>query len=84
MQNLLDMHMHQMQIRGMTLDDYLTKNGITTNKAAVALGKDASLLSRYRNRKVTPSPPMIAKIVEWSGENITPRELLALPAEAAA
>jgi transcriptional regulator with XRE-family HTH domain len=77
MQNLLDMHMHQMQSEGMTLDDYLSKNGISTNKAAIALGKDASLLSRYRNRKVTPSPPMIAKIVEWSGGNITPRDLLA-------
>lgn len=77
MQKLLDMHMHQMQITPMTLNDYLLKNQISTNKAAIALGKDASLLSRYRRRKVTPSPPMIAKIVEWSGGNITPRDLLA-------
>ena len=84
MQNLLDMHMHQMQSAGMTLDDYLRKNGMTTNKAAIALSKDASLLSRYRRRLVTPSPPMIAKIVEWSGGNITPRDLLAQPETAAA
>lgn len=77
MQNLLDMHMHQMQIAGMTLDDYLLKNTISTKQAAIALSKDASLLSRYRRRLVTPSPPMIAKIVEWSGGNITPRDLLA-------
>lgn len=84
MQNLLDMHMHQMQIAGMTLDDYLRKNTITTKNAAIALGKDASLLSRYRRRLVTPSPPMIAKIVEWSGENITPRDLLAVQQAVAA
>lgn len=81
MQNLLDMHMHHMQIAVMTFDQFLTAKKITDAEAASHLGRDITLIGRYRRRVVTPSPRVIADIVEWSKDKITPRELLAAEAE---
>lgn len=68
----------------MTLDQFLTGRGISDAEAAERLGRDLTLIGRYRRRLVTPSPAIIADIVEWSDGAITPRELLAEPKEAAA
>jgi hypothetical protein len=84
MQNLLDMHMHHMQIGAiMTFDQFLTTNKITDTVAAEKLGRDLTLIGRYRRRSVTPSPHVIADIVEWSKGKVTPRELLAVQPEVA-
>jgi len=83
MQNLLDMHMHQMQIVAMTFDQFLTNTKTTNAKAAAKLGRDETLIGRYRRRVVTPSPEIIADIVEWSKGKVSPRELLALQRETA-
>lgn len=77
MQNVLDMHMHHMHVGGMTLDQFLTAKSISDADAAAKLGRDVTLIGRYRRRMVTPSPPVIADIVDWSKGKITPRELLA-------
>jgi hypothetical protein len=84
MQIVLDMHMHHMHFPGMTLDQFLTDRGISDAAAAERLGRDLTLIGRYRRRSVTPSPTVIADIVDWSEGAITPRELLATPKEAAA
>lgn len=84
MQNLLDMHMHLMQILDMTFHEFLTVNKISNAAAAERLGRDVTLIGRYRARAVTPSPQIIADIVEWSKGRVTPRELLAEPKEAVA
>lgn len=84
MQIVLDMHMHHMQFFGMTLDQFLTARGISDAAAAERLGRDLTLIGRYRRRSVTPSPVVIADIVDWSEGAITPRELLAVPKEEAA
>ena len=68
----------------MTLDQFLTTNSISDTEAAERLGRDLTLIGRYRRRSVTPSPTVIADIVEWSYGAITPRELLAAPKKAAA
>lgn len=68
----------------MTLDQFLTSQDISDAEAAERLGRDLTLIGRYRRRSVTPSPTVIAEIVEWSNGDVTPRELLALPKEAAA
>lgn len=84
MQIVLDMHMHHMQISAMTLDQFLVDRGISDAAAAERLGRDLTLIGRYRRRSVTPSPAVIADIVDWSEGAVTPRELLAMPKEAAA
>lgn len=81
---VLDMHMHIMQIWRMTFEQFLTDNEISLATAALHLRRDVTLIGRYRARKITPSPEVIADIVEWSGGKVTPRELLALSSEAAA
>lgn len=73
-----------MQIARMTLDEYLTKHKISNAEAAAKLKRDVTLIGRYRARSVTPSPQVIADIVEWSLGAVTPRELLAEPKETAA
>lgn len=75
------MHMHQMQTARMTLDKFLETENISLAKAAEKLKRDVTLIGRYRKRAVTPSPQVIADIVEWSRGKVTPRELLALPSE---
>lgn len=77
MQIMLDMHMHRMQIVAMTFDEFLTSNKITDAEASEKLGRDQSLIGRYRRRYISPSPEIMVKIVEWSLGAITPRELLA-------
>lgn len=62
----------------MTLSDFMDANNITPESAAARLGRDRTLIGRYRKREVTPSPEIIAEIVEWSSGVVTPRELLAL------
>lgn len=85
MQNVLDMHMHHMQIfAAMTFDEFLTSRKISNSDAARRLGRDQTLIGRYRARSVTPSPEIIADIVEWSDGEISPRELLAIPKRGAA
>lgn len=69
-----------MQIMRMTLDEYLSTNGITNSAAAEKLKRDVTLIGRYRARTVTPSPQIIADIVEWADGAVTPRELLAVAA----
>lgn len=69
--------MHVMQIMRMTLDEYLSANSISNSDAAAKLKRDVTLIGRYRARTVTPSPQVIADIVEWAEGAITPRELLA-------
>lgn len=80
---LLDMHLHDMHILRMTFDQFLTMHGITNAEAALRLSRDVTLIGRYRARRVTPSPQIIADIVDWSEGAITPRDLLAAekPAE---
>ncbi len=63
----------------MTLDQFLTTRAISNAEAAAKLARDPTLIGRYRARQVTPSPQVIADIVEWSGGLVTPRELLASP-----
>lgn len=77
MHDMLDMHMHLMQIARMTFDQFLTDKKINDAAAAAKLGRDVTLIGRYRRRVVTPSPQVIADIVEWSRGKVTPRELLA-------
>lgn len=79
MQNVLDMHMHHMQIMGMTFDQFLTGSKISNADAAGKLDRDVTLIGRYRARQVTPSPEIIAVIFEWSNGQVTPSELLAAP-----
>lgn len=75
--------MHLMQIgRTMTFDEFLKTRNITLTAAAEKLGRDVTLIGRYRSRKVTPSPEVIADIVEWSDGEVSPRDLLAVPQEA--
>lgn len=81
---VLDMHMHQMHDAAtMTFDQFLTKHEITNAQAAERLGRDVTLIGRYRARSVTPSPEIIADIAEWSKGKVTPRELLAIRSERA-
>lgn len=63
----------------MTFDDFLTDRGIGNAEAAAHLGRDVTLIGRYRSRAVTPSPQVIADIVDWSEGAVSPRELLAFP-----
>lgn len=77
MHGLLDMHVHDMHIGRMTLDQFLTSKSISDAAAAAKLGRDITLIGRYRRRVVTPSPQVIADIVDWSKGKVTPRELLA-------
>lgn len=63
----------------MTFDEFLAVNQISNAAAAEKLGRDVTLIGRYRARAVTPSPQIIADIVDWSSGGVTPRELLALP-----
>lgn len=72
------MHVHVMQICAMTLDEFLTSQNISNAAAAERLKRDVTLIGRYRSRQVTPSPEIIAEITEWSGQSVTPRELLAI------
>lgn len=65
-----------MQIAGMTFDEFLTAKRITNAEAAQKLGRDQTLIGRYRQRSVTPSPEIIAEIVDWSKGKVSPRELL--------
>lgn len=67
----------------MTFDQFLTANEISNATAAEKLGRDVTLIGRYRSRAVTPSPQVIADIVDWSKGKIKPRDLLALPKEMA-
>lgn len=75
------MHMHQMQIAVMTLKEFMAREGISIAEAAERLKRDQTLIGRYRARSVTPSPEVIAEIVEWSKGDVTIRELLADPVE---
>jgi hypothetical protein len=85
MQIVLDMHMHEMQIfAAMTFDEFLAEQKITNAEAAQRLQRDQTLIGRYRARSVTPSPEIIADIVEWAEGTVSPRELLALPKQGAA
>lgn len=68
----------------MTFDQFLTARKISLAAAAERLGRDVTLIGRYRSRSVTPSPQIIADIVEWSEGAVSPRELLALPKSEAA
>lgn len=68
----------------MTFDQFLSIEGVSLSDAAAKLRRDVTLIGRYRARTVTPSPEVIADIVEWSGGRVTPRELLAKAKEAAA
>lgn len=84
MHNVLDMHMHHMHmIATMTFDQFLTNSKTSNAKAAEKLGRDETLIGRYRRRLVTPSPEIIADIVEWSKGKVSPRELLAVQRETA-
>lgn len=60
----------------MTFDEFLTSQKIADAEAASRLNRDQTLIGRYRRRLVTPSPEIIADIVDWSVGAITPRELL--------
>lgn len=62
----------------MTFDEFLSRQKIADAEAASRLNRDQTLIGRYRRRLVTPSPEIIADIVDWSGGVVTPRELLAL------
>jgi hypothetical protein len=62
----------------MTLDEFLRARQITTAQAADRLGRDQSLVGRYRRRIITPSPEIIAQIWEWTGGLVSPVDLLAV------
>lgn len=64
----------------MTFDEFLHTNRISNAVAAKKLGRDQTLIGRYRARRVTPSPEIMADIVEWSKGKVTPRELLKMDA----
>lgn len=64
----------------MTFDEFLHTNRISNAAAAEKLGRDQTLIGRYRARRVTPSPEIMADIVEWSKGKVTPRELLKVDA----
>jgi len=68
----------------MTFDEFLHTNKISNATAAKKLGRDQTLIGRYRARRVTPSPEVMADIVEWSKGKISPRELLKADAQEAA
>jgi hypothetical protein len=70
-----------MHMGAMTFDEFLTKKKITNAEAAIRLGRDQTIIGRYRARSVTPSPEIIAEIVDWSRGKVSPRELLKEAAE---
>jgi len=61
----------------MTLREWLKSKNYSLQQCADRLGRDHSVVVRYCKRQVNPSPEVIADIMEWSGGEITVRELLA-------
>lgn len=62
----------------MELDYYLFKNKITQVTLARALGLDRARVSMYVNKKVNPSLLTAVLIEEWTGGQVTCKELLRL------
>ncbi len=64
---MLDVHMRGMHIQGMTLDQYLTDNGITEATFAKAIDVDQSTVNRLRKGQVPNKALMAAIFDETAG-----------------
>lgn len=60
----------------MKLQTYLTKHGIADPEFAKKIGKDRSLVSKYRRGKAKPSIDVIAKIEAATSRAVTFRDFV--------
>ena len=61
----------------MTLEQYMEKKGIKDAEFAERIGKDRSLVSRYRRGEVIPSLDVIARIEAATAKAVSFRDFLA-------
>lgn len=59
---MLDAHMHQRHILGMTLEQFLEQNAMTEAAFAARIGCSQSQVHRLRKGKSFPSPNMVRRI----------------------
>jgi transcriptional regulator with XRE-family HTH domain len=71
------MHGHVMPImRTMTLDEYAKQKSMTDEQLGALIGKDRSLVSKYRRGEVTPSLDVIATIEDVTNGKVRFRDWL--------
>jgi hypothetical protein len=73
----LDVHMHDMHIECMNLDQYLFQNGMTDAAFAVKVGHSQPHVNRVRRMVTTPSPELAKRIEAATDGAVTIADLYA-------
>ena len=58
----------------MHLSDYMTRNSLSDEDVAAAIGKHRVSVSRYRRGIERPSSDVIGQIFTWSGGKVAPND----------
>lgn len=80
---LLDMHMHDMHYRAMTLAEYLSSKRITDEAFASMVNLSQSQISRIKRGISRPSWSALAAIERATGGEVSASDFLPRPKEAA-
>ena len=65
----------------MQLAEYLDSRDLTAKAFARSVGVDASMVTRWRNRKTLPGPKNLRAIAEVTGGLVTANDFVAAPLE---
>lgn len=76
--------MHPIHNAPMRLHQFMQMAGLTDEQMAEKIGKDRTLVSRYRRGDVTPPLDVIAKIEDATSRAVTFRDFLPEGSESAA
>lgn len=83
---VLDMHRASDTLRNMTLDQFLSDQGMTNHAFGALVGRDASSISRLRRGETRPDWETVRLIYDATGGAVTANDFLPpapAPAEAA-
>ncbi len=71
--------MRVMHFLSMTLDEYLTVNGITDAAFAMAIGRSQSSVNRLRRGETRPDWKTLKRISEATNGAVTPNDFMGVP-----
>lgn len=71
---VLDVHVHRVHIRGMTLAEFMEAEGLDDLGLAIKVNRDRSNVLRWRTGKTRPDFDALVAIENLSGGKVTARD----------
>jgi ribosome-binding protein aMBF1 (putative translation factor) len=76
------MYVHSMHSKVMDLKTFMESAGMKSSDLAKAIGRDPSIVAKYRMRQIMPPLDVANAIVKLSGGLVTHEDLMPLPSAA--